>query len=137
MLITIRSMMFMIGKGMAALGLGGLILWQVAIRSGPLDGVAIVHVSSPNVDVSVDDVQYHVESLLDSPIVCNLSPGVHMVRMIRNGQVLYEEKFTLDLADEIVLVAWEPRSETPAHAAPPNQLHKRGRRPAREGRTRP
>ena len=79
MLITIRSMMFMIGKGMAALGLGGLILWQVAIRSGPLDGVAIVHVSSPNVDVSVDDVQYHVESLLDSPIVCNLSPGVHMV----------------------------------------------------------
>ena len=123
MLITIRSVLFLIAKGMAAFGLGGLILWQVAASSGGINGVANIHVTSPNVDVTVDDVLYHVETLWDSPIVCELSPGHHTLRMLRNGQVLHEEEFTLGVRQEIVLVAWEPRNEKPAHADPPKQLH--------------
>ena len=44
MWITIRSMMFVIGKGIGAFGLGGVILWQVAVHIGPQNGVAYVHV---------------------------------------------------------------------------------------------
>jgi hypothetical protein len=136
MLITIRSVLFMIAKGMGAFGLGGLILWQVAASSGGLNGLANVHVTTANVDVTLDDVQYHVETLWDSPIVCELSPGHHMLRMLRNGQVLYEEELTLGVRQEVVLVAWEPRNEKPAHADAPNQSHNHAKRSARTGQTR-
>ena len=57
MWITIRSTMFVIGKVIGGFGLGGLILWRIAVHSAPRNCVAYVHVSTPNVDVLVDDVE--------------------------------------------------------------------------------
>jgi hypothetical protein len=116
MRISIWSMMFVVGKGIGAFGLGGAILWQVVIHIGPQYGVAYVHVPTPNVDVMVDDVQYHIETIWETPIVCELSPGLHMLRMCRSGRVLYEENFSLGVGQEIVLTAWEPPREIPAQA---------------------
>jgi hypothetical protein len=122
MWITIRSTMFVIGKVIGAFGLGGLILWQIAVRTAPQNCVAYVHVSTPNVDVLVDDVEYHVETLWETPIVCKLRPGKHMLRMSRSGQVLDEQEFTLGIGQEIVLTAWDRSDQVQVDGAQESRL---------------
>ena len=120
MLILIRSLTFAAVKGIGALALGGVILWQRSEHSGPQKCVAYVHVSAARVEVMVDDVAYQVESLGETPIVCEISPGRHILRMSRGERVLYEEEFTLGPGKEIVLMAWEPLGESPARATSPS-----------------
>jgi hypothetical protein len=98
-------------KGIGAVILGGVILWYVAQHSGAQKSMAYVHVSATNVEVAVDDEEYHIDSFADTPLVCELRPGRHMLRMARDGQVVYEEEFTLGPGKEVVLTAWERRSE--------------------------
>ena len=129
MWITIRGTMFLISKGIVAFGLGGVILWQVAVHIGPQNGVAYVHVSTPNVDVMIDDVPYHIETLWVTRIVCELRPGPHKLRMCRGGRMLYEQEFTLGIGQEIVLMAWEPPGDIQAQAALPDPLLNKRRRP--------
>jgi hypothetical protein len=62
--------------------------------------------------VTVDDRVYRVESLAETPIVCSLRPGPHVVRMSRTGAALYEEHFVLEARQEIVLCAYE-RADVP------------------------
>jgi len=116
MLILIRNLLFAALKGVGALSLGGAILWQVAEHSVSNKGVAYVHVSVAEVDVMVDDLEYHVESLWQTPIVCELGSGNHTLRMSRDGRTLFEQEFTLNVGDEIVLVAWEAPGETQVKA---------------------
>ncbi len=118
MLITIRNLMLVAGKGIGAFGLGGAILWYVAVHCGPQNGIAYVHVSTPNVEVMVDDVEYHVETLWETPLVCELSPGLHRLRMIRSGKTVFEEGFSLGVGKELVLVAWDQTSETQVDCPP-------------------
>jgi hypothetical protein len=68
----------------------------------------------PNFEVTIDDIEYHIASLYDCPLVCDLQPGRHMLRMLRSGQVLYEEAFTLSCDEEVVLIAWYQRDEIPS-----------------------
>ena len=68
----------------------------------------------------VDDVAYQVESLWETPIVCEISPGRHILRMSRGERVLYEEEFTLGPGKEIVLMAWEQPGESRARATSPS-----------------
>jgi hypothetical protein len=103
----VRTLQFATLKTIAVLSLGGTILWQVGAHSGPPNGTAYVHVTTPQVDVTVDDEAYHVETLEDSPLVCELRPGKHRLRMTRKGQTLYEEKFILRPGEELVLTAWD------------------------------
>jgi hypothetical protein len=119
MLIAIRNLMFATGKGLGAFGLGGAILWHVAVHCGPQNGIAYVHVSTPNVEVMVDDVEYHVETLWETPLVCELSPGPHRLRMIRKGKTVFEEGFSLGVGKELVLVAWDQTKETQADPPTP------------------
>ena len=107
MLILIRSVLLATVKPMAGLALGGAILWQVAAHSGVQNGIAYVHVSADQVDVMVDRTTYHVKTRWDSPLVCELGRGKHVLQMTRNGKTLYEEEFTLSAGDEVVLTAWE------------------------------
>ena len=119
MLSTIRSMLFAMLNGMATLAVGGVILWQVAIRTGPQNCVAYVHVSKPNVLVTVDGSEYHIETLDQTPIVCELAAGRHLLRMCDTGRVVYEEEFTLTKGEERVLVAWELPKDAPASGDTP------------------
>ena len=135
MSMLIRSIVLGIVKGVVALALGGAILWEVVEHCGPAKGIAYVHVAKSQVNVTVDDEAYWIETLWDTPIVCSLRPGRHMLRMLQNGQVLFEEEFTLEPGEEVVLTAWEGykekrgEEETSSHSfnplASPSQLARR------------
>jgi hypothetical protein len=105
--MIIPSLCVSITRWVGAFLLGGVILWQVAEHSGPSAGRAIVHVVTPRVDLTVDETTYQVESIWMSPIVCELRPGRHTVRMFREGRLLYEEDFLLKAGEEMILTAWD------------------------------
>jgi hypothetical protein len=118
MLSLCKSLVVGTVKGLSALALGGVILWQVHDHCGAMKAVAYVHVVTPEVDVTVDRQTYRVETLWDSPIVCELRPGRHLLRMLRSGRVLFEQEFTLDAGQEVVLTAWDGFKEKPAEDTP-------------------
>ncbi len=105
-------------KGMAALTLGCAILGMVARSCGPRNGVAYIHVSTTGVDVTVGDAAFRVESLAETPIVCSLPPGLHVLQMSRAGTVLYEESFALEPGQEVVLCAYERQPAPHADIGP-------------------
>jgi hypothetical protein len=119
MSVIIRAFQASALTTVGALALGGAILWQVAAHTGPPNGTAYVHVCTPQVDVMVDEQTYAIQSLWDSPIVCELRPGKHKVQMSRNGQTLFAEEFTLKAAEHIVVTAWERSEIAPAKLASP------------------
>jgi hypothetical protein len=119
MLISCKSLAMGTTKGLGSLALGGAIFWQVGSHCGSMKAVAYVHVATLGVDVTVDDQTYRVESLWETPIVCELRPGRHLLRMLRSGRVLFEQEFALDPGQEIVLTAWEGTNEKPAEELPP------------------
>jgi hypothetical protein len=127
----IRSFLKTALKAIVGLALGSLVLWQVAIHSGPPNGIAYIHVQEPGVELLVDDLEYHVESLQDTPITCELPPGKHVLRMERNGKTLFTEEFTLRSGDEVVLTAWECSLKTASRPMPPDR-RSRHQSPSRE-----
>jgi hypothetical protein len=72
-----------------------------------MTGTVYVHVSEGYGDLNVDDATYHVRSLWETPIVCELEPGTHVLTMSRNGRMVYHEEFSLHPGEELVLCAWE------------------------------
>jgi hypothetical protein len=104
----LQTIGYTMGKCVGALILGAVILWQVVEHIGPTNRQALVHVTTIHVDVTVDDAMYRIESLEQTPIVCELRPGRHKVRMVREGQVLYEEEFAIAAGEELILTAWNP-----------------------------
>ena len=102
----LRSLLVAALKAIGGLALGSVVLWQVAIHSGPPTGIAYIHVLATGVEVLVDDLGYHVESLQDSPIKCELRPGKHVLRMEQTGKTLFTEEFTLRAGEEVILTAW-------------------------------
>jgi hypothetical protein len=102
-----RTLFFSLTQRVGGLLLGSVILWQVARFSMARRGRAVVHVSMPDVIVTIDDARYRVNKLWDSPIICELRPGRHTARMIQGGRVLYQEEFTIGSGEELVLRAWD------------------------------
>src|SRR5262249_21487244 len=96
-----------IGKPVRAVLLGGVILWQVAEHSVSSKGWAIVHVSTIPADLVVDHVVYRVDDFGRTPIVCEVRPGRHSARLIRDGRVLYQEEFLVRAGEEVILAAWD------------------------------
>ena len=105
-------------KGVGAVCLGGVILWQVAEHAGSARGTAIVHVSEAHVVVSLDDRDYPVNSLWEVPLICELRPGRHVLRMKRGERVVYQEDFCIEPGKEVILSAWEAPSDGSAHVTP-------------------
>jgi hypothetical protein len=114
MFTAIRILLTASLKGIIALVLGGAILGMVARNCGPREGVAYIHVAAAGVDVTIGDSAYRVESPAETPIVCSLPPGPHVLRMSRAGTVLYEVTFVLEPGREVVLCAYERRGATHA-----------------------
>jgi hypothetical protein len=93
----------------AAGGLLGLgILAWAAVHSGPTNGEVVVHVTEPDVDVSIGGHTYHVEERRFAPIVCELPPGLHELVVKRNGLVLDRQSFAVERGSSQVLTAWDP-----------------------------
>jgi hypothetical protein len=105
--MILTKLLFSICKLVGAFLLGGVLLWQIVERCGPNQGTLILHVTKFPVDVRIDEAAYPVESIWMTPIVRELSPGRHTVRMLQEGRVLYEEPFALKPGEEIILTAWD------------------------------
>jgi hypothetical protein len=132
MVMLLQSIGYAAGKCVGAIILGAVVLWQVAEHAGPTNGGAVVHVSPTPADVTIDDETYHVDSLSQTPIVCELRSGRHKVRMLREGRVVYEEEFTIVAGEELVLAAWDQyddgRSPMRAREIPPGHRRPLDRR---------
>jgi hypothetical protein len=113
--MVFQTAAYALGKRVASFVLGGLVLWQVAEHAGPSKGTAVIHVAIPNADLKVDDDSYRVADPRQSPLVCELKPGPHSIRLLRDGQVLYREEFDVAAGKDIVLVAWDEHDSAPAN----------------------
>jgi hypothetical protein len=103
--MLIQTFGLALARRAGALLLGGMILWQVAVHAGPPDGRALVHASTAPVDIVVDDHVYRVEDWSHTPVVCELRPGPHTAQMVRDGQVLYREEFSVKAGEDVILAA--------------------------------
>ncbi len=97
------SLIATLARRLGAVCLALVIFWLVARHAGPQRGTAIVHVLQPNVVVSVDGESYPVDSIAQSPIVCDLEPGHHVVKVRHGRMLLGEEEFTVEAGQEVVL----------------------------------
>jgi hypothetical protein len=88
--------------------LGLAILAWVAAHSGPAHGEVVVHVTEPDVEVSISGRPYRIGERRYDPIVCKLPPGRHELVMTRHGSVLYRESFEVRRGVSLVLTAWDP-----------------------------
>ena len=111
--LIIQTAVYTLGKRVGSFLLGGVVLWQVAEHTGPSHGQAIIHVANKHVDVTVDRDAYRIEDLSESPIVCELRPGHHTVRMSRDGKDLYQEDFVVAAGEDTVLAVCEPCAVDP------------------------
>ncbi len=107
MAVGLQAVGYAIGKPIAALVLGGIVLWQVALHAGPSSGQVIVHVSGTPAEVAIDDDVYRVETEHEGPLVCKLNPGRHTVRMLRSGRVLYLDEIHIMPGEDVVLAVWD------------------------------
>jgi hypothetical protein len=99
------SMIATLLKRAVAVCLAFVIFWHVTPHAAPRRGKAIVHLSQPDVLVFVDHVEYHVRSVADSPIVCDLEPGDHRLQVWRHGALLDEERFVVESGKDVVVSA--------------------------------
>jgi hypothetical protein len=95
-------------KYLAGCLLGLTILAWVAAHSGPAHGEVVVHVTEPDVEVSIGGRPYRIGERRYDPIVCKLTPGRHALVMTRHGRVLYPESFEVRRGVSLVLTAWDP-----------------------------
>jgi hypothetical protein len=95
-------------KGMGALILGGLTLWWVVERVGPAEGTVLVHVTEPDVEVTLGGLNFSIEERRYAPLECRLRAGRHLLRVKRGDRMLYEEWFTVDRGEEVILTAYCP-----------------------------
>ena len=86
--------------------LGAVALGWIAGRAGPREGVVLVHVTEPDVVVTVGDQTCKVIGHRQAPLRWTLPVGRHALRMSRDGALLYAEDFALGGGEERILTAW-------------------------------
>jgi hypothetical protein len=121
-LTLIRSVALAAFKTVSAVVVGGAILWEVVLHCGPPSGTVYVHVAHGYGDLTVDDATYHVKTLWETPIVRNVQPGRHIVRMSLDGRLVFEQEFSIGAGEEIVLTAWDSADKGPDSASEEQRL---------------
>jgi hypothetical protein len=100
-------------KRLGAVCLAFVILWHVAQHAGPRRGKAIVHVTRPDVVVVVDHFEHPIESIAQSPVVCDLEPGDHVAQIKHHDMLLDEQTFTIEPGQEAIVCLSDHK---PAHS---------------------
>jgi hypothetical protein len=100
----------------ASLIVGGLGLGLVALGSHPAGTSehfpnVLVHVTEPDVDVSIGEHTYHVEGRAADPISLNLAVGRHQLIMRRGDRVLCDQTFEIRPGEETMLTAWDSEKD--------------------------
>jgi hypothetical protein len=94
-------------KGAAGSLLGLAVLGWVVEHCGPRNNEVVVHVMEPDVEVTVDDQIYQIDSRRYEPIACELAEGRHHLLMRRGDCVLFDEWFEVRPGQNVVLTAWD------------------------------
>jgi hypothetical protein len=117
------SLLTGVAKCVGALILSVVVLWETTDNAGSAESEVCIHVAADDVEVWVDEDAFLIGSRLQDVIVCRLRPGPHELRMMRDGQLLYEETFRVERGHDLVLTAWEdPSAWKPFPCLP--QTHK-------------
>jgi hypothetical protein len=95
-----------------------LLAWAV-VHSGPRHGEVVVHVTEPDLEVSLDGRTYRIEGLREDPIVCDLPAGAHTLVVTRQGRLLRRETFEVVGGQGVVLTAWASPLEWDVSAVEP------------------
>jgi hypothetical protein len=96
-------------KGVCALILGGATLWWIAEQVGPVQGTVFVHVTEPDVEVTIAGQTVRIGERRYAPIECLVRPGRYLLQMKRGDRILYEEWFVVHHGEEVMLTASCPR----------------------------
>jgi hypothetical protein len=93
-------------RAAAALMLGGTTIWWIDEQVGPVHGTVLVHVTEPDVEVTVGGQTFSIEERRYAPIECRLHAGRYPLRMKRGDRILYEERFAVHRGEEVILAAY-------------------------------
>ena len=96
-------------RGVAALLLGGTTLWWIVEQVGPTQGTVLVHVTEPDVEVTIAGQTVSIEERRYTPIECRVHAGRYLLQVTRGDRILYEEWFTVRRVEEVMLTASCPR----------------------------
>jgi hypothetical protein len=92
-------------KGVLMIAFGLIVLWWVAVHSGPREGTVIVHGMEHNIEVDLAGRTYYLKEPTDEPLVLPLPAGKYNFRVRRGDTVLHAETFVLQGGNSEVLVA--------------------------------
>ena len=98
------SMLATLLKRLGVVCLAFVVVWHVTQLSAPRWGKAIVHVSqTSHTVVSIDHADYLVRSAMESPVVCNLEPGPHLIQVWEAGKLKDEHRINVVAGKEVVI----------------------------------
>ena len=98
------SMLATLLKRLGVVCLAFVVVWHITQSSTPRWGKAIVHVSrTKRAVVSIDHADYLVRSAMESPVVCDLDPGSHLVQVWEAGKLLGERRINVVAGEEVVV----------------------------------
>jgi hypothetical protein len=96
---------------------GLAVLPWVAAHVASGEGSVLVHVTEPDVQVSIAGRTFEIEGMCYVPLECTLPPGRYRLEMTREGDLLYHEEFQIRSDEQVILTAWNPRSPNVAKLA--------------------
>jgi hypothetical protein len=92
-------------KGLLIFALGLVVLWWVAVHSGPREGTVIVHGMENDVEVDIAGRTYSFGDSAAGPLVLRLPAGRYEFRVRRGEKVLHAETVLLRGGGSEVLAA--------------------------------
>src|SRR5262249_15220100 len=92
-------------KGVLMFALGLIVLWWVAVHTGPREGTVIVHGMEYNIEVDLAGRTYYLKEPTDEPLVLPLPAGRYNFRVRRGDTLLHAETFVLPGGEWQVLIA--------------------------------
>jgi hypothetical protein len=99
----------------ATLAIGGVVVWQVATYGDRRHGQAVVHVEVADVELEIDGDRRLIDAIPYAPLVFELKPGWHSLRMTRADGVTFSQPFEVQPGEDSVLVAWIPPETESSH----------------------
>ena len=92
--------------GLCGALLGGALLSMVAAQDRSGTATVVVHVTEPDVVVTLGGASFSVDGVTYTPFVRDLPAGRHRLTMRRRGALIHAEEFSVKDGEEKVLTAW-------------------------------
>lgn len=90
-------------KAMTSLVMGLLLLGFMVERAGPQNGSVVIHVTEPDVLITIDDWTERVEGWAGAPLSVDLPKGAHTLVMSRDGVELDRQEIMITVGGSLVV----------------------------------